>query len=209
MRIAILTCTTANRKWLYDITNPSKEKYALAHGYDYIFSDTFYPDKSKGVYWLKPAFIKENISEKYDWILWLDDDAGIIKPDFDLEAFIMGIEEPGKDIYAAEDLNGLNAGVLLVRSNIDNKAIFEFIYDKMEPVFKNSTFQDQSALEKIAKELKILKLIDGHIINAYNKDLTLSPKNQQTDDTFILHIAGGDGFKRVNVNRIKELFKER
>ena len=206
MKIAIITCTTSNRKWLYDITNPGKSKYAAMHGYDYIFSDTFYPDRSKGVYWLKPAFIRENISEKYDWILWMDDDAGILKFDFDLELFIKENEEFGKDIYAAEDLNGLNAGVLLLRSNDENKSIFDFIYNSMEPVYKSAIYQDQSALLDISKRLDVLKLVDGHILNAYDRLLTFSPKNQMTSDTFILHIAGGDEFKRHNFNRIKALF---
>jgi len=208
MKIGIITCTTPNRKWIYDITNPGKMKYAELHGYDYIFSDNFYPDKSKGVYWLKPAFIKENISEKYDWILWLDDDASIIKQDFDLEKFINDNVEDGKDVYAAEDLNGLNAGVLLVRSTEETKQLFDFIYNKMEPVYKNAVYQDQSALDAITKDLGNLKIIDGHVLNAYNANLTFSPKNQQTSDTFILHIAGGDGFKLANLNRIKELFRD-
>lgn len=208
MNIGIVTCTTQNRKWLYDITNPSKKKYANLYNYDYIFSDTFYPDTTKGVYWLKPAFIAQHITNKYDWILWLDDDAGIIKFDFNIEQFIKSVEEADKDIYAAEDLNGLNAGVLLVRSTDNARKIFDFIYNKMEPIYKTATFQDQSALIKIATELNTLKLVDGHVFNAYNRSLTISPKNQQTNDTFILHIAGGDAFKQANLNKIKTLFTE-
>lgn len=206
MRIAIITCTTANRKWLYDITNPCKAKYASEHGYDYIFSNSFYPDPSKGFFWLKPAFIAENISDKYDWIIWCDDDAGIIKQDFDLEKFIKSVDEPDKLVYAAEDLNGFNAGVLLVKSNAESKSIFKFVFEKMEPVFKKAVYQDQTALEKLVKDLNVLKIIDGHIFNAYNKDLTVSPINQQTEDTFIVHIAGGEGLKRNNLDKIKKLF---
>lgn len=206
MRVAILTCTTPNRKWLYDITNPGKMKYAKSHGYDYIFSDEFYPDKSKGIYWLKPAFISKNISDKYDWILWVDDDASIIKQDFDLEKFITNVDEDGKDIYAAEDINGLNAGVLLLRSTEDNRSLFDFIYNKMESKYRFAKFQDQSALAAVAKHLNILKIVDGHVLNAYNSRLTISPKNQQTKDTFILHIAGGSSFKEANKEFIKELF---
>lgn len=207
MNIAIITCTTPNRKYLYDITNPAKEKYAKLHKYDYIFSDTFYPDKTKGVYWLKPAFIAEHISEKYDWILWCDDDASIIKQNFDLEKFITDVAESDKLIYAAEDLNGFNAGVLLVKSCDESKAIFKFVYEKMEPIFKHAQYQDQSALEKLGKELNAIKFVDGHILNAYNSALTISPKNQQNDTTFILHIAGGDAMKRAYFQQIKELYK--
>lgn len=207
MRIAIITCTTSNRKWLYDITNPCKEKYAKEHGYDYIFSDTFYPDKTKGFFWLKPAFIAENISEKYDWIIWCDDDAGIIKQNFDLEKFITNVEEEDKLVYAAEDLNGFNAGVLLVKSVPESQTIFKYVYEKMEPVFKHAIYQDQTALEKIVKDLDVLKIIDGHIFNAYNKELTISPINQQTEESFIVHIAGGEGMKRNNLQKIKELYK--
>ena len=206
MRIAIITCTTSNRKWLYDITNPCKTQYAKKHGYDYIFSDSFYPDPTKGVFWLKPAFIAENISDKYDWIVWCDDDAGIIKQDFNLEEFIKSVEEPDKLVYAAEDLNGFNAGVLLIKSTDDSKSVFKFVYEKMEPVFKTAIYQDQTALEKVVKDMDILKLIDGHIFNAYNKDLTISPINQQNENTFIVHIAGGEGMKRNNLDKIKTLF---
>lgn len=207
MKIAILTCTTENRKWLYDITNPTKEKYCKNHNYDYIFSDTFYPNKEKGIYWLKPKFISENISEKYDWILWLDDDAGFINQNFDLEDFIKKNEEPNKLIYAAEDLNGLNAGVLLIKSCQKSKEIFNFIYEKMEPIYKNKKFQDQDALKDITKDINVLKLVDGKIINAYDKNLTKSIKNQRNEKSCILHIAGGTDFKLKHIDQIKEIYK--
>lgn len=207
MKIAIITCTTENRKWIYDITNPSKQKYCESHGYNYIFSNNFYPDRSKSVYWLKPAFIAENISADYDWILWCDDDAGIIDQNFDLEKFIETVQEEDKLVYAAEDLTGINAGVLLVKSCEMSKQLFKFIFEKLEPIFKTSRFEDQDALIAITSKMNNLKLIDGKIINAYDPRITISPKNQRTADSYILHIAGGTPLKLLKFKLIQEIFK--
>jgi hypothetical protein len=205
MKIAVITCTTENRKWLYEITNPSKIDFCKKHSYDFIFSDTFYPDKNKGVYWLKPAFISENISDKYDWILWLDDDAGFIK-DLDLENFIQENAENYSVLAAKDDFNGFNAGVMIVKSSPEMKNTFKFIYEKMEPIYKKSKFQDQDATLKILTELNLIKYVDGHIINAYDEKLTKSKINQRTENTSILHIAGGTEFKLHNLDYIKRLF---
>ena len=205
MKLAVITCTTENRKWLYDITTPSKIDFCKRHSYDFIFSDTFYPDKSEGVYWLKPAFIANTISDKYDWVLWLDDDAGFIK-DFDIEQFINEHSYNYSVLAAKDDFNGFNAGVMLVKSTPEMKDTFDFIYNKMEPIYKKSRFQDQDATLKILTDLDAIKYVDGHIINAYDPKLTKSVINQRNNTTAILHIAGGTDFKLHHLDYIKTLF---
>lgn len=201
MQVAILTCSTQNRKWLYDITNPTKEKYCKEHGYTYIFSDTFYPDKSRHPYWNKIKFVAENL-KNYDYVIWMDDDAGFIKFDKSLEEFLKC------DFGYCEDLNGFNCGVFVVKNTPDNQNIFDFMWNNMYDKFKNHRFPEQDALLQIyQKDMPELATeFDGKIYNAYDKSVIIS-KNQRNDDSIILHIAGGSDYKERNKELIRRLYE--
>lgn len=202
MQIAVLTCSTQNRKWLYDITNRTKEKYCSKNNIEYIFSDTYYPDKSRHPYWNKIKMICDYLP-KYDWVVWIDDDAGFIN-DNSIETVIMNTEKP---FMYCEDMNGFNSGVMFVKNTPIMQNTFEFIWNKMYYSFKNHQFPEQDALKTIIKDLDVGKSIDGHLYNAYDKSLTVCEQNQRNEDTVILHIAGGSWFKEQHKEEIKRLYE--
>lgn len=200
MNVAILTCTTPNRKWLYDITNPTKVEYCRKFGYTYIFDENFYPDKARHPYWNKIKFVSEHLKD-FDYVVWMDDDAGFIKFDNDLEDFLEC------DFGYCEDLNGFNCGVFVVKNTEENRNIFEFIWDKMYQNFKDHKFPEQDALKEIYqnKLSDFSTKFEGSLYNAYDKRIITS-KNQRTEDTIILHIASGSAFKEANKVLIRDLF---
>ena len=201
MKIAVLTCSTPNRKWLYDITNRTKEKYCTKNNIDYIFSDTFYPDKSRHPYWNKIKMICDYLP-KYDWVVWIDDDAGFIN-DTSIEEVIKNTEKP---FMFCEDMNGFNSGVMFIKNTDIMQSTFEFVWNKMYNIYKNSKFPEQDALRTIIKDLNVGKSIDGHLYNAYDKSLTVCKQNQANENTIILHIAGGSVFKEQHKDDIKRLY---
>ncbi len=202
MQIAVLTCSTPNRKWLYDITNKTKEKYCAKNGIDYIFSDSFYPDKNRHPYWNKIKMICEYLP-KYDWVVWIDDDAGFIN-DTSIEEVIKTAEKP---FLYCEDMNGFNSGVMFIKNEPLMQQAFNFIWNKMYDNFKNHQFPEQDALKTIVGDLGIGQSIDGHLYNAYDKSLTVCHQNQANENTVILHIAGGSWFKDQHREDIRRLYE--
>jgi hypothetical protein len=202
MRVGILTCSTPNRKWLYDITNRTKERYCVAHNMDYIFSDDFYPDSSRHPYWNKIKYIYDYL-HKYDWVLWMDDDAGFISNES-----IEPIFNTDKEFLYATDMNGFNAGVMGIKNTIKMRGSFGFIWFKMYETFKTHQFPEQDAIKRlILDELKLGQFIDGKKYNAYDRSLTECDINQADANTIILHIAGGSWFKETHQKEIKELYE--
>lgn len=201
MKCAILTCSTPNRKWLYDITNPTKQKYCEKYGYTYIFSDTYFPDKSRHPYWNKIAFVRDYL-EQFDSVIWLDDDAGFIKYDRPLTELI------ASNFGYCEDINGLNCGVFSVKSTDENLFIFNYIWTKGYSVFHKNKFPEQDALKYIYQKSKpqLSTKLDGSIYNAYDERIIVS-NNKRTEDTLILHIAAGSKFKEQNKDFIRDLYE--
>ena len=200
MKIGILTCSTKNRKWLYDITNTTKEKYCSAFGYEYIFDDAFYPDKTRHPYWNKIKFVAKFLPE-FDYVIWMDDDAGFVRYDLPIDNFLRC------NFGYCEDLNGFNCGVFSVKRSFQNAAIFEYIWSHMYPSFKNHVFPEQDALKEIyqIRTPNLGTQFDGSIYNAYDP-VVIKSKNQRTAETLILHIAGGSEYKERNKQLIKNLF---
>ena len=201
MKVGILTCSTPNRKWLYDITNRTKEIYATRYGYDYIFSDCFYPDRTRHPYWNKIKFIADNM-KKYDWVLWLDDDAGFIA-----NTTIEPIFDTNANFLFANDMNGFNSGVMAIKNTFEMQGAMLFIWEKLYSIYKTHEFPEQDALfHLIVKSLNLGKSIDGRKYNAYSNQLTISNINQADESTIILHIAGGSVFKERHKECIANLF---
>ena len=200
MKVAILTCSTPNRKWLYDITNTTKEKYCQKFGYTYIFDDTFYPDKSRHPYWNKIKFVAEKLKD-FDYVVWMDDDAGFIKFDKSLDDFLKC------DFGYCEDLNGFNCGVFVVKNIEENQNIFDFIWNKMYNEYKTHFFPEQDALKEIyQKSMPDLgTAFDGSLYNAYDK-VVITSKNQRNENTIILHIAAGSDYKEKHKDLIRNLY---
>ena len=202
MQIAVLTCSTPNRKWLYDLTNKTKEKYCSINGLKYIFSDNFYPDPNRHPYWNKIKYICDNLPH-FDWVLWMDDDAGFISNES-----IIPIFDTDKEFLYATDMNGFNAGIMGVKNTLKMRGSFAYIWAKMYETFKTHQFPEQDAIRKlIIDDLKVGKFIDGKKYNAYDRSLTKCEINQADKNTIILHIAGGSWFKDTHKKEIQCLYE--
>lgn len=209
MKNVIITCTTDNRKWLYDLTNPSKEKYSKLFNYDYVFTTEKYYDKEYKPGWNKIPFILENL-EKYDYVVWMDDDAGFVK--YDENILLKAITEmKEKSLFICKDFNGLNSGIMIIKSNDFSKFLFETIWNNRK-FYKNDSHGNPGNMEQpaIIDMCKIYTddvfIGDGKIYNSYDKRYSKYEINQRNENSYIVHIAAGGKWKERNKDIIKKIF---
>ena len=207
---AIITCSTSNRKWLYEITNTTKIRYANLYQIDYLFDDSVYYDTSYLPGWNKIPYILDALN-KYQNVMWLDDDAGFIRYDVDVINYCINISN-GRSIVICKDLNGLNSGVMFFKSCAFTINALQYLWNN-RALYKNDNHGHTGHMEQPAiidlclKRPMDVMIGDGHILNAYDSSLTISEPNQATNDTIILHIAGGSEFKQQHINQIKALYE--
>ena len=194
MKYAILTVSTPNRKRLFELTNKTKEKFANEHNMDFVFSDSFKDEINwKGhMYWLKPFFIKKHFAD-YDAVLWMDDDSGFVRYDFDLVGFI---NERTKPLYYTEDENGINSGIMLFKKCETSQHFLDFWIDSSNDGKFQFRNYDQEALIAYAKDHPSeFGTLNGSIFNAHHPSFGMNARNSFSSDTLIVHIAGGQGRK--------------
>ena len=95
--------------------------YASFWGYDHVLWEGQEAKntallKGRPVAWGKLLALQEAL-ETYDYALYLDLDLAIVQPMLSLEGFVGRLEEEGKDLLVAEDGNGVNTGVMLLRKS--------------------------------------------------------------------------------------------
>ena len=210
MKFAVLTCTTENRKWLYDITNPTKEKFCKDYGYDYIFSTEFYADKEYEPGWNKIQFILKYLPN-YDYVMWIDDDAGFIKFD-NLENNLKDFFESKKSVYICKDRHDINSGVMIFKNSEFSKFMLETIWNHRH-LYKDgkrgipNTMEQPAIIDLLNVFTDDVYFGDGHIYNAYDTSYCDATINARTKDTNILHIAMGSSWKEANKDLIRKLFE--
>lgn len=112
--IAIITFD--HRKDFESLRFKNKQKYALTHGYDFIYEDEELEqaflglEPSRPVAWIKFMFIMKYLPN-YDYIMWIDEDAMIMNENIRIEVIV----DPQHMIFISEDGNGINSGVFIVR----------------------------------------------------------------------------------------------
>jgi hypothetical protein len=148
MRIAVLQFYDRRFKELSDISAPVHEAWCKRRGYTYIREQI---DDFRGRHpcWTKLWLIQEHLP-KFDWAFYLDTDALVTDPEFDLSNIIRFIEAD-RVMAVSEDANGMNAGVLLVKRCPWTTALFDAISiiseDKVQGGF-NDQLGEQRTLER-------------------------------------------------------------
>lgn len=162
-RLTIATAATPNLEW-----------WPLAVNCYRSFLDFNYPNKNpiveKIVNYHRPASwykIKLILSQPDGWFLWVDSDAKIYNPDFDLDK----IKEDGKFLYLSSDQNGLNAGVMLIYINDVTRKFFSHAYSLVEYI--GWKWQEQHAIEAIIKSNNLncrewIKVLKSSEFNCYS-----------------------------------------
>lgn len=185
---------------MWDILS-SHEKYASKFdGIDSVL-EIRHTDKQAEPTWEKPLVLLSHMDDGYDYLMWVDDDAGFIRFD---EDFRDKLPTDGKRFYftqerewfegevegfVAEDVF-LNAGVFLVKCCEENKAVLKEWYSRRGKRQRNG-LNDQPVIVKWYLENKdICGLLDPVVFNAFPmhpKHLAVGTTNDCNDTTFIVH----------------------
>ena len=184
MRIAI--CTWDNRptlNWI-QLSNQSKERYCKRYEFDFVFGSTpYYNDRKPN--WNKLPFLLEALNSGYDYVVWMDSDAIVANPSFDVSSLL-----DDHDIYFSQDCYGLNSGVFALKnSDISRQLLTEAASDSLREKYKNSDFQDQSTLTPLITEKyrRYAKEIPIRTWNSFD-DIYCHPINNKYEHgDFILH----------------------
>lgn len=208
MKIAIVTCTTKNREWLYTITNPSKETYCKKYGADYLFNNEVYYDTSCSPGWNKIRYIRENLKD-YDYLMWMDDDAGFVNFDRNIFNYMVNTIED-KTLLICKDLNGINSGIMLLKNSTETKEFLDTVWNRRkEPRYIHDPrgwMEQASIIDWIAENPSKVAIGDGKIINSYDRIYCQSPINQRNSESVVLHIACGSAWKEAHKDIIRKLF---
>lgn len=117
---------------LYNLTLPSKEKYARKHGYDFLSIRNFGCDTSNrldghlGKLRVYRAF---RLLNEYDVVMWIDADSLITNPECGIEHF--GIND-SHCFYASWDWpwkNSFSTGNFIINRNQHAETLFRIFYD--------------------------------------------------------------------------------
>eukprot|EP00833_Pecoramyces_ruminatium_P006880 jgi/Orpsp1_1/1180912/evm.model.c7180000075104.1 len=163
-------------------------QYAKIHGYEFQLRKENY-DNERVIFYMKintviESMIKGLNEKSYDWILWVDGDTVLTNPNIELEAFIP--ENNNIHFVAADDYNGLNAGVFLIRVHSWSLNFLmttsSYAYYHSKKILK---YSDQSSLNNALVEQKE----DEHYVivpqNWFNSYLDNFNKGD-----FLVHLPG-------------------
>ncbi|OUM60469.1 glycosyltransferase family 34 protein [Piromyces sp. E2] len=178
-------------------------QYANINNYSFFLNNKRY-DNDRSLYYMKINTIIETMiyglkTKEFDWVFWVDCDTALSNPNIKLEVFV----PTDSDIHLifAEDKNGLNAGIFLLRVhswtlNFLMRAKSYQYFNKEEDLY----FVDQAAINNA--------LVAGHEERHY----IIVPEdwfNTWFDDikpnSFVYHFSGRDINKNKESARFREL----
>ncbi len=159
-RIAIISLSTQDdeRKKYNTMTRANLEQYAKKWGYDlHYYTDIL--DTERSGHWSKiVAFQQHILSEKYEWLVWLDDDMIITNQEIKLEQFI---EKYGNDKNFFVQMDAwnwsmLNSGIFFLRVCPWSNNFLQATYDvgTAQPNLKRNCCHEQSAFGELTKRLE-------------------------------------------------------
>lgn len=213
-RIAMVSISTDNRRPFAQYTLKSFQDYSKKWQYDFY---THYErlDMTRAVQWGKiKAVIDLLETNKYDWVVWLDDDIFITNPTISFDAMI---QDHGKDadvIISAHkeklpEHNDVNTGLFLVKNTPWAKKFLKEVWDIGYTKYFQDTgsFWEQSAMQDLLettayKNCKQVSRLPARKIQSF---ITLLVKGDKGDygqwqpGDFAAHLAGASESFREHV----------
>ena len=187
MRMAIISMETTNVHCYTMYSILTKERYAQKWGYDFI-NQLGSLNTNRHIFWTKILALLNYIT-KYDYLFWIDGDAAIMNMDIDFKSLLL----PEKDFIFATDVNGINAGVFIVRCTPYAKEVLEKVYSMTE--FDSHLWKEQAAFVELyntdPKVTRMTGILPKRKFNSYLDDYE--------PGDFILHLPGVHDNRRVDI----------
>jgi len=151
--VAMVTVSTSNRIVFSKYTINSFKKYAQRWNYDF-YHHSLKLDSSRPAAWSKIRAVLDLLKDdRYEWVVWFDDDIFITNPEIKLEELI---EKYGKNvdlILSSHKVNpslcnDINSGLFLVKNTQWSKEFFNKVWDIGNHRYnqESGSFWEQSAI---------------------------------------------------------------
>jgi hypothetical protein len=161
---AVISLYSENMQAVADLTIPSHVRFAEQHGWH---QDAVVVDQENSL-WEKLNFISQYLEKDYTSVLWLDADVLITNPK--PITWILD-ENPAADVFLTADVNGLNAGVILIRNTPWSKAYFYACRTHGKTLFGDRPNGEQQALQHFSSAYPyagIVHYVPQRELNSYH-----------------------------------------
>jgi hypothetical protein len=143
LRIGIISMTDEKYKPVVELTIHVNAQYAQYHGYIFGIKQREKESWAETV-WEKIPILREYLSQ-FDWLMWIDADAMVMDHRVKIEDLIEKAGEE-KDLIISADLNGLNAGVFLLRNCEWSHQYLKHV-DEHKPNYIGLKYPEQMAMD--------------------------------------------------------------
>jgi galactosyl transferase GMA12/MNN10 family len=190
--IKIITACDDSPKFreLSAICRYSIRKYCRRHSHEFAFHTIH--ESARPPSWYKIPLIKRELQQKrIRYCLWMDADSLIYNQRFDIRSLL----RPGKSLYLSEDVNGLNAGVMLWKNTPANHRLLDKIWS-MERFIHRHWWEQLAMMELVRNNHRGIRerieYVPQKILNAYDYELydRAYHPGQRDADSFIAHYPG-------------------
>lgn len=200
MKSAIITLYTENMQSVANFTVPTHIEFAEKNNWDQV---TILSDNADSL-WAKMQLICDYLDKDYKAVMWVDADAMITNTSFSVDWILD--ENKNADVFLTSDVNGLNAGVMLIRNTDRAKAFFYACTNYGKTLFGDRQNGEQQAIRHFSLahpyEGIIYYLPDQRTLNSYYPNLYKYPGSELahwTSRDFILHLPGTSNDIRVEI----------
>jgi hypothetical protein len=200
---------------VFDLTLPSKQRYAKKHGYDLLSLRSFGSDKynifkDSNIGFLRVLRAFEML-EYYDIVMWIDADSIITNHNFSINNFEI---DENYSFYASWDWNNIgrtfSTGNFIVNKTKNTNNLFNLFLTTGKQVVDNNTWgEEQTTLNFLynsthKNDIKILEHKFLGSIPSKNMfrgiwDGRSEPLFPWSEDSFLVHIGGIPNKNRIEV----------
>lgn len=207
---------------VFDLTLPSKQRYAKKHGYDLLALRSFGKDRNKLFDDTELGFLRElrtfEMLKHYDIVMWIDADSIITNDNFSINDFTIDSDHC---FYASWDWTGkltISTGNFIIQNTNTTEDMFNaFLQVGKHVKDTNQWGWEQTTMNLIYRNTSIgrhIKVLDHKYLGSIpSKKMFMGiwdgrpePQYPWTNDCFLSHITGVPNKNRIEV--LKTSYKE-
>lgn len=200
---------------VFDLTLPSKQRYAKKHGYDLLALRSFGSDSNRLFDDTELGFLRElrafEMLSYYDIVMWIDADSIITNDNYSINDFQL---DEDHCFYASWDWPGkrtISTGNFIVQKcNSTNQMFNLFLQVGKHVKDTNQWGSEQTTMNIIHKQTdmgKHIKVLDHKFLGSIPSkqmfkgiwDQRADPPHPWTNDSFLCHITGVPNKNRIDV----------
>lgn len=200
---------------IYNLTLPSKQRYAQRHGYDFMSMLSFGSASQFGFKETHIGFLRAlrafQMTMLYDVVMWVDADAMITNSDMSVDAF--GLDS-NHSLYTSFDWqwrNSFSMGNFIIQRTNRLQELFN-AFVQVGQLYLEGMGEEQKTLNHIYKASNLsdtIKILDHSYLNGVPKQVETAPcwsgrervLSPWKEGDFLAHFTGLDNRSRIDIIR--------